>query len=249
MSKRKSVMPTFKELMEDLKPMTFSEKLDHLWTYYKEFVFIAFMVGLLIAAGISGYINATKEYVFRGMMVNISMSQEGYRYLSDDLFAKLTTGDSQETIMLDYTNFEDLADPTNGEDNYNASLLFIARVSGGMLDCALLDQMAFEFYLTQEAYGSWNTFFTQAELDAMGDKVIYAMQAEDEVAQTDVDPETEDVAQYTRWPAAIEISDLPFFKEHAPNNEKIYLVLSGNQPNHDAVRAFWDHIHQWEKTE
>ena len=151
--------------------------------------------------------------------------------------------------MLDYTNFEDLADPTNGEDNYNASLLFIARVSGGMLDCALLDQMAFEFYLTQEAYGSWNTFFTQAELDAMGDKVIYAMQAEDEVAQTDVDPETEDVAQYTRWPAAIEISDLPFFQEHAPNNEKIYLVLSGNQPNHDAVRAFWDHIHQWEKTE
>lgn len=243
MSKRKSVMPTFRELMDDMKPMTFGEKVDHLWTYYKEYVFIAFIVGLLIAAGISGYINANKEYLFKGMMVNISMSQEGYRYLTEDMLTRMGDGDPNQTIMMDYTNFEDLADPTNGEDNYNASLLFIARVSGGLLDCALLDQMAFEFYLTQEAYGDWTTFFTQAELDALGDKVIYAMAAEEEV-----DAEG-NVTEAVRWPAAIEISDLPFFKEHAPENDKIYFVLSGNQPNHEAVRAFWDHLHDWKKAE
>lgn len=244
MSKRKSVMPTFRELMADLKPMTFWEKVDHLWTYYKEFVMIAAMVGLLVAAGISGYINASKEYLFNGMMVNISMSQEGYRYVTDDLLAKMGDGDPKQTIMMDYTNFQDLADPTSGEDNYNASLLLIARVSGGLLDCALLDQLAFEFYLTQEAYGDWSTFFTQAELDAMGDRVIYAMQADDETATLE-----EDVPDAVRWPAAIEISDLPFFREHAPKNDKIYLVLSGNQPDLEAVRAFWDHINQWEKAE
>lgn len=243
MSKRKSVMPTFRELMDDMKPMTFWEKVDHLWTYYKEYVLIAVVLGLLVAAGISGYINANKEYLFRGMMVNISMSQEGYRYLTEDMLAKMGNGDSNQTIMMDYTNFEDLADPTNGEDNYNASLLLIARVSGGLLDCALLDQMAFEFYLTQEAYADWSTFFTPAELDALGDKVIYAMAAEEEV------DENGNVTQAVRWPAAIEISDLPFFQEHAPNNEKIYFVLSGNKPNHDAVRAFWEHLHDWKKAE
>lgn len=243
MSKRKSVMPTFRELMDDMKPMTFGEKVDHLWTYYKEYVFIALAVGLLVAAGISGYINANKEYLFKGMMVNISMSQEGYRYLTEDMLARMGDGDPNQTIMMDYTNFEDLADPTNGEDNYNASLLLIARVSGGLLDCALLDQMAFEFYLTQDAYGDWSTFFTQAELDALGDKVIYAMAAEEEV-----DAEG-NVTEAVRWPAAIEISDLPFLKEHAPGNDKIYFVLSGNQPNHEAVRAFWDHLHAWEKAE
>lgn len=243
MSKRKSVMPTFRELLNDMKPMTFWEKADHLWTYYKEYVFIALAVGLLIAAGISGYINANKEYLFKGMMVNISMSQEGYRYLTEDMLTRMGDGDPNQTIMMDYTNFEDLADPTNGEDNYNASLLFIARVSGGLLDCALLDQMAFEFYLTQEAYGDWSTFFTQAELEALGDQVIYAMAAEEEV------DEEGNVIEAVRWPAAIEISGMPFFKEHAPNNEKIYLVLSGNQPNHEAVRAFWDHLHDWKKAE
>ena len=50
MSKRKSVMPTFRELMDDLKPMTFGEKLDHLWTYYKEYVFIALVLALLAVA-------------------------------------------------------------------------------------------------------------------------------------------------------------------------------------------------------
>lgn len=243
MSKRKSVMPTFRELMDDLKPMTFGEKVDHLWTYYKEYVFIALVLVLLVAAGISGYINANKEYLFRGMMVNISMSQEGYRYLSDGMLERMGDGDPNQTVMMDYTNFSDLADPTNGEDNYNASLLFIARVSGALLDCALVDQMAFEFYLTQEAYGNWLVFFTQEELDAMGDKVIYAM-AEEEMVDEDGN-----IIPEVRWPAAIEVSDLPFFQEHAPKNEKIYLVLSGNQPNLEAVRAFWDHLHQWEKAE
>lgn len=243
MSKRKSVMPTFRELMDDMKPMTFWEKVDHLWTYYKEYVFIALAVGLLIAAGISGYINANKEYLFKGMMVNISMSQEGYRYLTEDMLSTMGDGDPNQTVMMDYTNFEDLADPTNGEDNYNASLLFIARVSGGLLDCALLDQMAFEFYLTQDAYGDWSTFFTPAEIDALGDKVIYAMAAEEEV------DEQGNVTEAVRWPAAIEISGLPFFQEHAPKNERIYLVLSGNQPNYEAVRAFWEHLHDWKKAE
>ena len=116
------------------------------------------------------------------------------------------------------------------------------------MDCALLDQMAFEFYLTQEAYGSWSTFFTQDELDAMGDKVIYAMQAEDEVATTK-DDDLSEGETYTRWPAAIDVTDLPFFREQAPKNEKIYLVLSGNNPNLEAVKAFWDHINSWEKSE
>ncbi|MBQ3251978.1 MAG: hypothetical protein IJB02_01880 [Oscillospiraceae bacterium] len=233
MSYRKKVTPNFRELMADLKPMTFSEKVDHLWSYYKEWVLIMIIVGLIVSIAITGFINANKEYLFKGMMVNISMSQEGYHYLTEDLFAKLTDGSKDQTLQMDYTNFTSLADPTSGEDNYNASLLFIARVSGQLLDCALLDQLAFEFYLTQEAYGDWGTFFTKEQLDAMGDKVIYAMQENDTV----------------RWPVAIEVSDMPFFQEHAPKNDKIYMVLSGNHPDLNAVQAFWDHLHAWKKAE
>lgn len=238
MSKRKGVTPTFRELLNDLKPMTFWQKLDHLWSYYKEHLLIVLILAIVIAAAVTGFINANKDYKFKGMMVNITMSQEGYRYMTDDFLAKIGTGDKNETVMMDYTNFTDLADPTSTEDNYNASLLLIARVSGQMLDCALVDQLALEFYLTQDVYGDLSTFFTQEQLDTMGYEVIYA-KAEDEWSEDEFEP----------YPIALEISKMQFFRDMAPNNEKIYFVLAGNQPDLEAVQAFWDHLNAWEKTE
>lgn len=238
MSKRKGVTPTFRELLNDLKPMTFWQKLDHLWSYYKEHLLIVLILAIVIAAAVTGFINANKDYKFKGMMVNITMSQEGYRYMTDDFLAKIGTGDKNETVMMDYTNFTDLADPTSTEDNYSASLLLIARVSGQMLDCAMVDQLALEFYLTQDVYGDLRAFFTQEQLDTMGYEVIYA-KAEDEWSEEEFEP----------YPVALEISGMQFFRDNAPNNEKIYFVLSGNQPDLEAVQAFWDHLNAWEKTE
>lgn len=233
MTRKKSVTPTFKELLEDLKPMTFGQKLDHLWTYYKEYLLVVFLAALVIAITITGIINNSKEVLFKGMMVNISISQEGYRYLSDDYLTALGGDPKKQVVHMDYTNFSDLADPTSSEDNYTASLLLMARVSGQLLDCALIDQMAFEFYLTQEVYGDLSTFFTQEELDAMGDKVIYAMQEGETV----------------RWPVAIDVSEVAFFAHTAPENDKIYFILSGNHPNLDACRSFWNYIHAWQPQE
>ena len=142
MANRKRVTPTFRELMEDLKPMTFWQKVDHLWSYYKEVLLVVLLVGILSAAVVSGYINANRQYLFKGMMINISMSQEGYRYMTDDLLAKLGDGSKNQAVQMDYTNFTNLADPTNSEDNYASSFLFMARVSGQMLDCAIMDKLA-----------------------------------------------------------------------------------------------------------
>ena len=102
-----------------------------------------------------------------------------------------------------------------------------------------MDKLALEFYLTQEVYGDLSTFFTQEQLEAMGDKVIYAQAEADEW-------EDEEFAPY---PVAVDVTDLPFFQDTAPQNNGIYFVLSGNQPDLNAVQAFWDHIHAWEKTE
>ena len=229
MKRRKTVTPTFRELLEDLRPMSFTQKLDHLWTYYKEYLLIVFMVVLVVCVTVSGLVNNSKEVLFKGMMVNINMSQQGYNYLTQDYLQALGGDEDHQKVQMDYTNFTSLADPTSTEDNYTRSLLLIARVSGGMLDCALVDQLAFEFYLTQEVYGDLSTLFTQQELEAMGDRVIYAMQAEETV----------------RWPVAIDVTELEIFRDTAPDNEKIYLILSGNQPNLEACRDFWNYLHAW----
>lgn len=233
MKRKNTVVPTFKELLQDMKPMTFSQKLDHLWTYYKEYLLVIFLVALTISFAATVWINSGKKVLLSGMMVNISMSQEGYNYLTEDYFEKLEGEPKEEVVQMDYTNFEDLADPTNTEDNYSASLLLIARVSGGLLDYALMDKMALEFYLTQEVFLNLEKFFTAEELEAMGDKVIYAMQENDTV----------------RWPIAVEVSELPFFQENSGIEEEIYFTLSGNNPDLEGVRGIWDHIHAWQSEE
>lgn len=247
MGKRKGVTPTFKELMADLKPMTFGQKLDHLWSYYKEYLLIIFLVGVAISIAVSSYTNAHKQYLFKGIMANISMTQEGYRYVTDDLLVRLGDGSKNQTVLFDYTNFTSLADPTSGEDNYAATMVLISRVSAAQMDCALLDQLALEFYMTQGLFSDLHVFFTQEQLDALGENVIYVIEKEDIL-----DEETGEVIEDPnpkRWPVALKVSDMPFFREHAPDNESVYMVISANQPNLDAVKGFWEHINAWEKSE
>lgn len=233
MKRKNTVTPTLKELLEDMKPMTFMQKLDHLWSYYKEYLLLVFLLAVVVGFSITAVTNSRKESLLSGMMVNLSMSQKGYNYLSEDYFQLLEGDPKKEYVMLDYTNFEDLADPTNQEDNYNASLLLIARVTGELLDYALVDKMALEFYLTQEVFLNLEEFFTAEELEAMGDKVIYAMQEFDSV----------------RWPIAVEVSELPFFQDNSPEEEEVYFTISGNNPDLEAVRGIWDHINRWQSSE
>ena len=229
--KERSVIPTFRELLEDMKPMSFGQKVDHLWTYYKEYLLIAALIVVLVVMTVTSFLNSTKEVLLRGMMVNITITQEGYNYLTEDYFEKIGGEEGTQLVEMDYANFADLADPTNSEDNYSASLKLMARVSGGLLDYALVDQMAFEFYLTQGVYGKLSTLFTQQELEEMGERVIYAMQEEDD----------------ERWPVAIDITQTDFIQDAVGEDQKVYFVLSGNQPNLEACRGIWNHIHAWEK--
>jgi len=229
--KERRVTPTFRELLEDLKPMTFGQKVDHLWTYYKEYLIIVVAVALVVGVTLTSLINGSKEVLLRGMMVNISITQQGYQYLSDDYFEKVGGVEGKQMVEMDYANFKDLADPTNSENNYFAALKLISRVSGGLLDYALVDQLAFEFYITQEVYGDLRTLFSQDELDDLGDRVIYAMQ--------------EDGTE--RCPVGIDITDLPFVQDTAGENKRVLFVLSGNHPNLEACREIWDHILAWEK--
>lgn len=245
MSKRKGVTPTFKELMADLKPMSFREKLDHLWSYYKEYLFMALLVGIVIAFALSTLFNSNKKMLLSGMMINISMSQRGYNYLTQDYHTYLGATPVWEVVQLDTTNFSSLADPTSMEDNYNKSLLLTARVGGQMLDYALLDTMALEFYGTQEVFLDLREFFTPEEIEAMGDRAIW-MQPEPEDG---MEAEDYDEGELDPWMIAVDVSDLPFFLDNCGEGEKVYFAMSGNNPNKEAVRAFLEYVMDWKSPE
>ena len=221
----------WRKLAADLKPMSFSQKVDHLWTYYKEWLFVAFLLLVSVCAMITSIKNTSKDVMLNGMLVNISISQQGVDYLGVEYLDAMGGDPDKQKVELDYTNFESLADPTNAEDNYSKSMLLTARVTGGMLDYAIMDKLGLEFYLTQDVFRDLREFFTPAELAELEPYLIYAQ----------VEGEQE------RWPMAVDITHLPFVKDTMEQEEVVYFTLSGNVRSEDACRSIWEYINAWEK--
>lgn len=220
-----------RQLGADLKEMTWPERLEHLWNYYKEYLWIGLFVVMFIGIIISGLIRKNTEILASGMMVNIAIEQEGFNYLSTDYLADLGGKEGRQAVELDYTNFSSLADPTSYEDNYNKASVLLARVSGRMLDYMILDEFAVRFYAGEEVYLDLREIFTEEEL--ANQDVFYAQEEGQE-----------------KIPVAIRITDTAFVRDNISTEGHIYFALSGSTPRPEACRAVWDRIHAWEaKTE
>lgn len=222
------------KLCNDMKPMTFRQKAEHIWMYYKEYMLVAFLVLMMIVAVITSAITASQEVIASGIAVNIFIDQEGYDYLSEDYFDRLGGEEGKEKVSLEYIYFGDLDDPTNASDNAGKIETVVARVEGKMLDYMILDQYAMETYIMYEIYMDLRDFFTQEEFAELAaeNKIIYAQQEGEE----------------ERWPVAVDISDLPFVQDNVKPEGKIYFALSGSTQRMEICRDVWEYLHQW-KTE
>ena len=243
MSKRKGVMPTFSELREDLKTMTFWEKVDHLWTYYKEYLLLVAIAAALGVGIVSMVINANKETLVLGILANAPMSAEGKLYLEADYAEKVGAKEGQQ-VLLHTTNFESLEDPMSAEDNYNAAQLLIARVSAGQMEYAIVDELAMSFYVTQAVFMDLRDLFTEAELADFEaqDMLVYATEG-DVDENGDLIPGTGDIDG--RYPVALKLEKTAFGTE-ALSGKTAYFAVAGNNPDKEQVLGIWQHILDWE---
>ncbi len=219
------------KLRAELKPMTFRQKVDHLWTYYKVFIFIfLFLCSPLFLLGT--FLNRqSQDVLVSGMMVNLSVDPALMTYMTTDYALDLGATSEKQIAELDYANFGDLFDPQNAEGNYNQMLMLVSRVSAGTLDYMLLDQKAMEHYIVQEVYLDLREFFTPQELEALNaeGKVIYARQEDQE----------------DKWAIAVDISDTAFVKDNVNSEGPVYFALSGNYQRPEICRNAWERIQNW----
>jgi hypothetical protein len=225
----------FEKLHNDLKPMTWRQRIDHLWTYYKETLIGVAILAITLSVLFTIMTSQAQETVVGGIVVNTSLHPDALAYMTDEYKEEIAPNDKNKLVKLEYTHFGDLMDVENGENSYYSSMILTARVSGGMLDYMILDKFAMEFYITQEVYLDLREFFTEeelAELDAQN-KVIYAMQ----------EGETE------RWPIAVDVSEMPFFKEYVTSEGETYFALSGFVRSLDTCRDVWNRLNNWKPAE
>ena len=218
------------KLLSDLKPMTWRKRLEHLWEYYREYLWIVAVVVIFLCATVTSIINLSTDTVVRGMLVNIAIDQEGYNYLSEDYAEKLGVSKG-EKVALTHTNFKSLEDPTSTEDNAYAAMAVTNEVSAQILDYIILDQMSMEFYLNQGVYMDLEEFFTEEELAAIPREcLVYGR----EEGSTDM------------WLAAIDISNLDFVKDNVTSEGATYFAISGSTQHIDACHDIWQYLHDWQ---
>lgn len=211
-----------------LSQMTFREKADHLWTYYKGVLGILVAVVMLISVFCTGFINRNKNILSSGATVNATLSQEAIDYLSALCYERNPEQKNGE-FNLQSVMLEDFEDTTDYEFNYSVLVRIITMCSEQDLDYIIMDEVAMKLLLVQECYMDLSEILTQDELTALGDKVISA-RAED---------------QTEARPYVINITDLPFIKDNTDAKGPIYIAFAANTPRKEACRQIWNDILAW----
>lgn len=223
--------PHFKQLKENMRGMTFAEKADHIWTYYKEYMLVAFIL-LTIVVGIlmSVFMKSPKEYTC-GMMSNAELTYEGYDYLTDVFLEQvLKKPDGRISISKsELTELEFTVQATHSNAENVSALL--AKVEAKKIDYLLLDTYSLQYYAPENIYLTLTGVMDQQELDALQQQgMLKAIRAEDE--------ETERIV-------GIDISRTDFGKDCLTTEGPVYLVFVRNTDEKDNCLKLWEHIKAW----
>lgn len=229
--KNTKIYQRFKKFLDTLKPMTWGQRIDHVWTYYKDIIIVTLVLLIIPISLLLSTIN-NKEVIFGGMVINYDMRKSGVEYLSDDLFVKLDGNPKKQKVNLNANMFEQYA--SDIDSNYKAAMSTMGYINAGILDYLIMDEFAMELYIPERIYMDLSLIFTQEELEQFGDKVIYARPEDSEIST----------------PISLNITDMVFVQdclnvEDAP----VYLSFVGPDENAAQYRAFWDYLIAWEETE
>ena len=221
-----------KKLKSDLSKMTLKEKLHHLWEYYKSVLVILAVFVAICSIFVTSCRTRNTETLISGLSINIQLDEEGQAYVRDDYFEKIKTQGLQQVIYNE-TFQEKFSAAINLEDSYMGLMNLIAICVSEELDYLILDKIALENLIAHEIYGDLREIFTEEELAAFGDRVIWAEMG------------TEEGQNLRHIPIALKVQDDPFFKERAKNKTDIYFAIVTNSPRKEQIRQFWEYLQAW----
>lgn len=214
------------KLKSELKDMTFKEKLEHLWEYYKWILGIFLGFVFVVCVVIASIISLNTQTRLAGVLINVDITPDGYVYLQNGYFERIGGQEGKEIVDLRSMQFQDPYTTVDQTFALDVQETVLALISARELDYLMFDDIALPFFLDPESILDLRELFTQQELDAMGTAVI-KLQI----------PETGE-----EIPMAIDVSDTAVFREYMASDKPVYLAFSIVSPRMDACLDFWKFI-------
>lgn len=137
--------------VEKLKKLTFLQRIEYLWDYYKVILVLGVVVILAIGTFWTMFQNGQKEYLLSVVIVDgeeqNSLAQEKVK---EDLLQLLGNGEKQEEILLDLS-------PSSNEISGNVVKTAIALSPIGEYDVAVCSMETYQTFAEQGAFKSWES--------------------------------------------------------------------------------------------
>ncbi len=218
-----------KKLKTDLSHMTYKEKLEHIWTYYKWVIPVMLVVIMLVSILAASITNLSKVTMMGGISVNVQLSDDGKAYLVEDYKEYMGLTSKRQSVVLSETYIQKAANAIDYTDNYYALMSLLALCSNEEVDYLILDEEAFEVLLVQGAFLDLTKVYTQEELDAMGDLVIHFR-----------DSESNEVTA-----VALDITNTAFIQDNTNESGKVFFAYVANSPRVEQCRDLYQYLLNW----
>ena len=216
----------WKKFIETMKGLTWKERFQHFWEYYKWIAIAAVVVIAMTISIVSSVVQNSKEMLYSGVCINLSMSDEGNAYLTEGWFAKLGGNEKKQQIELVPMALNLEANALTDVESANNEKL-IAMVTTGELDYMLMDASALTNAGKNGMFAPLDEFLSQ-EMIAKFEGKIVTLQVDGK-----------------NYLAAIDISDLPFVKKHMGSTNKVYIGFPGNTSRSERNEAFLQYLMDW----
>lgn len=169
----RGLVDEIKEQHLKMKEMTFKEKWNYFWYYYK-FHVIAIAAILILGGNMIHDMVTAKDYIFNGIMLNsVYLDQESM----ENAFSEYASLDTENyNCFIDTTST--LSYDGSSEYDYSNFYKLVAQVQTGDLDVLVLDSQICYNFATNGMMSDLRNIFTQEELDAFEGNIYYIDYAE-----------------------------------------------------------------------
>lgn len=221
-----SVTPSFSELKTILKPMSWKDRIEYLWTYYKVVLVVVAVVLAIISMVVSAIQSKQIQTLLSGALINLSVEQEDQDKMVNELTALLDGDGKKRIVKLTDIAYIPGNDPENFEINDAAAMKLAMLVTTGSLDYILTDDGTYAELIERELYANLQNILTQEQQTQLKDNMIWRQADE----------------KNPSYPMALDISNTAFAKAVAPYEKAVYLVFVGNRENGERNQAFLDYV-------
>lgn len=222
-------MPS-RDIKKTIAGMSWKDKIEYLWTYYKWVLAVAAVGILIICIVVSSIMNKSVTTLYGGTIINAELSAEGETYLTDGWFEHLGGVDKKEKVELTTSYYNDLSTTQDPEADAAAAMRVTAMVAAKELDYVIMDELSYNYYKKATIFSSLEEVLTQELIEQFSDKIVYYTDEEDG----------------NTYPIAINITDTTFAQECIHGNGNVYIAFPGNTDRTARNNQFLEYLLNWQ---